>query len=146
MGGKHVHLVDQVHLEAAPAGCVLHVFQQFAGVLDLGAGGGIHFDQIHEPAVVDFPAGGAFAAGCGGNAGFAIQRLGENPGDSGLAHAAGAGKQEGMVQPLLVERVGQGADHMLLADQFMEGAGPPFAGQNLIAHAATRQGGKAWPS
>ncbi len=35
--GEHVHFVDQVDLEAPTARRVLHVVQQFAGILDLGA-------------------------------------------------------------------------------------------------------------
>jgi len=97
VGRQHVHFVDQVNLEAAPIGRVLHVFQQIAGVLDLGAGRGVYLDQIHESTGVDLSAGGALAAGCGGNSGLAIQRLGENPGDGGLAHSARASKQKSVV-------------------------------------------------
>ena len=139
--------VDQIDLEPAPAGRVLHVFQQLAGVLDLGAGGGVHLDQVYKTTGVDFPAGGAFAAGMGGNADFTVERLGENAGDGGLAHPTGAGEQKGVVQALLIEGVGQGANHVFLAGQFVEGARPPLARQNLIAHAPLqREVGAATPA
>jgi hypothetical protein len=126
--------VDEIHLETPTTGRVLHVFQQFAGFIDLGAGGGVYFDQIHEAPGVDLQAGGTLTAGRGRYADFAVQRFGENPGDGCFADSTGAGEQEGVVQALPVEGVGQGANDMLLTDQFMERARPPFAGQNLVAH------------
>ncbi len=139
VGGQHVYLINQVHLEPAPAGSILHVFQQVARIFDLGSRRGVHFQQIHETAFIDFPASGALTAGRGGNAGFTIQRLGENPRQRGFAHAASAGKQKGMMQSLPVERVGQRPHDGLLTDQLVKGSGPPFAGQNLIAHAAIQR-------
>ena len=136
-------LIDQVHLEATPARRVLHVLQQLAGILNLGAGGGIDLDQVHEAAGVDFPTGGALPARRGGHTDLAVQRLGENPGDGGFAHPARTGEQKSVMQPLPVERVSQRTDHMLLADQFVKGAGAPFAGQNLIAHEAPPMATKA---
>src|SRR5690606_27744088 len=43
---EHVHFVDQVDLVAAARGGVLHVVEQLAGVVDLGARGGVDFDQV----------------------------------------------------------------------------------------------------
>ncbi len=54
MAGEHVHFVDQVDLEASAAWRVLHVVEQFAGVLDLGAARGVDLDQVDETAFVDF--------------------------------------------------------------------------------------------
>ena len=45
---EHVHFVDEVHLVAAAGGRVLHVVEQLARVIDLGARGGIDFDEIDE--------------------------------------------------------------------------------------------------
>jgi len=73
VGGKHVHFVDQVHLEATAIGSVLHVFEQFASVLDLGTGSGVHLDQVHKPAGVDFLASSALTTGRGGHSNLAVQ-------------------------------------------------------------------------
>jgi hypothetical protein len=58
-----VHLVDEVHLVAAAGRRVLHVVEQLARIVDLGARRRIDLDQVDEAAFVDFPASGANAAG-----------------------------------------------------------------------------------
>jgi len=65
---------------------------------------------------------------------LAIQRLGKDARDAGLAHATGAGKQKGVVQAVVVQRVDQRLEHMLLADQFTKCAWAPFSRQDLVAH------------
>jgi hypothetical protein len=62
MAGEHVHFVDQVDLEAPAARCVLHVVEQLAGILDLGAAGGVDLDQVDEAAFIDLAAHRALAA------------------------------------------------------------------------------------
>jgi hypothetical protein len=132
--GEHVHFVDEVDLVAAAAGRVLHVLQQLAGLVHLGARGGVHLDQVHEAAGVDLGAGGADAAGLGGDALVAVEGLGQDAGDGGLAHAAGAGEQVGVVQAVVVQGVHQGAQHVLLPHHFMEIARAPLARQYLVTH------------
>src|SRR6185312_14026553 len=56
---EHVYLVDQVHLVAATGGRVLHVVEELAGVIDLGAGGGVDLDEIEETPGIDLAAAGA---------------------------------------------------------------------------------------
>ena len=129
-----MHLVDEVDLVAAARRRVLHVVEQVTRVLDLGARSGVHFDQVDETPVVDVATGRADAAGRGRDALLAIQRLGKNPGNGGLADAARAGEQVGMVQPVVVQRVHQGAQHVFLAHQVGEQAGAPLAGKRLITH------------
>jgi hypothetical protein len=124
---QHVHLVDEVHLVASAARCVLHVVEQFTRVIDLGARGRIHFDEIDETTLVDLPACGAHAAGIRAHAGFAVQRFGEYARHRGFADSAGAGKQEGVMDFAAVERVAQGAQHMLLPHHFGEALGAPLA-------------------
>ena len=55
--GQHVHFVDQVDLEAPTGRCVLHVFQQLAGVFNLGAAGGVDLDQVNKTPLVNFQTG-----------------------------------------------------------------------------------------
>ncbi|KPX97188.1 Uncharacterized protein ALO63_05623 [Pseudomonas amygdali pv. mori] len=132
--GEHVHFVDQVDLEATATWRVLHVIQQFARVFDLGAAGGVDLDQVDETAFIDLFAHRASATGRGGDAGLAVQALGDDPRDSGLADASRAGEQIGMVQALAVQRVDQGLQHMSLADHFAERARTPFTCKDLITH------------
>ena len=54
-------------------------------------------------------------------------------GDRGLANAAGTGKQKGVMQPIVVERVHQRPDNMLLTHELGKRAGAPLARKNLVA-------------
>lgn len=137
VGRQHVHFVDQVDLEAPTAWGVLHIIEQFAGILDLGPAGGVDLDQVDETAFVDFPAHRTGAAWRRGDAGFTVQALGNDPGDRGLAHAPGTGEQVGMVQALVVQGVDQSLEHMGLADHFAERARTPFTCKDLITHRKT---------
>ena len=91
---EHVHFVDEIDLVAAARGRVLHVVQQLARVIDLGARGGVHLDQIDEAPGIDLAARRAFPAGLGAHALLAVQALREDSRDGRLADAARAGEQE----------------------------------------------------
>ena len=129
-----MHFVDQIDLEAPTARRILHVVEQLTGVFDLGAAGGVHFDQVDETALIDLPTHRTGATRRGADAGFTVQALGDDSRDGGLAHAASAGEQIGMVQTLAVQGVDQGFEHMGLADHFAERARTPFTCKNLITH------------
>ena len=131
---QHVHLVDEIHLEASTTGCVLHILEQFAGIFYLGAGRGVDFDQVDETTFADLAAGAALATRGRSNAGFAIKAAGEDTCDGGLADSTGTGEQVGVVQALVVECIDQRLQHMALPHQFAESARTPFACQNLITH------------
>ena len=124
---QHVHLIDDVYLEAPAGRRVQRAFQQFAHVVHLGVRGGIQFDQIDKTTAIDLLACATFATRCGGDTGRAIQRLGKDTRNGGFAHPACAGEQISMMQPVLGERVAQRPDDMLLPRQLREGFRTPFA-------------------
>ena len=126
--------VDDVDLEAPAARRVHRVLEELAHLVDLGVGCGIDFDQVDEAARVDFHAGRALPAGAGADARLAIEAFREDPGEGRLAHTAGPGKKIRVMQALLIERVAQRLDHVLLSDQRLERAGTPLAGENLVRH------------
>jgi hypothetical protein len=132
--GQHVHLIDQVHLEASPRWCVLGVLDHLAHVVDTGVAGRIDFQQVHETTFVHRRADRTLAAGVGGLTTFAVQRLGENARNRGLADTAGAGEQVGVVHAAGIQRIGERAHHMFLPDQLGEFAGAPLACEYLIGH------------
>ena len=75
--------------------------------------------------------------GCGGRparavGADAIERAGDDPRGRRLADAAHPGQDEGMGDAAGGDRVRQGADHRLLADQLGEGLRPVFAGEHAI--------------
>src|SRR5690606_19045921 len=88
---------------------------------------------------IDGEAGLALAAGVGAGALLAVQALGEDAGDGGLAHAAGAGEEVGVVDAARLERIAQGPDHVFLAHQFGEPPGAPLAVEDEVGHAAIVQ-------
>ena len=137
---QHVHFVDQVHLVLATGRAVLRVLDHLAHVVDAGVARRIDLQQVEEPAGIDIDADRAHAAWLGADAALAVEALGEDPRDGGLADPARSGEQEGVVDPPAVERMGQCADHVLLADELGEALGPPFAGEDLIGHWAIPAG------
>src|SRR5205807_6464648 len=121
-------------LVAAAGRRVLHVVEQLAGIVDLGARGGIDFQQIDATPGVNLAAARAFAAGLGGYAGFAVQTLRQDTGDGRLADAARAGEQERMVHAPGLERIDQRTPDVLLPDQLGKFLRAPFARQRGVAH------------
>ena len=87
--------------------------------------------QIDETARIDLDACRAFAARLGSNASFAVKRLGDNARQRRLADTARASEQVGMMQALLLERIGQRPHRVLLPDQFGKSLGPPLACEYL---------------
>ncbi len=133
--GQHMHFVDDEYLEAPARRRIDRVVLQFAHVVDAGVGGSVDLDQVDEAAAVDLGAGGANAAWGGSDAGLAVERLGKNARERGLAHAARAGEQIGMVQPLLLQRMGERAHHVFLPHQGGEITRAPLAREDLVTHA-----------
>ena len=104
-GGEHVHLVDKVHLEPPLDRGKGDIVQQFPGLIDPGAGGSVHLQQVDEPAFVNLPTGGALATRSGADTRFTVQGLGENAGQGGLTDPAGTGEEIGVVEAILIQRI-----------------------------------------
>ena len=122
--GQHVRLVEDVDLPAAAGRCVGDPLAQVADVVDGAIGGGVHLDHVDRGAGGDRHAGLAFAAGGDGRAAaLAVERAGEDLRHRGLPRPPRADEQVGVVDLALLDRVAQGADHMLLADDLVERAG-----------------------
>jgi len=115
-----VHLVNQVNLVATTGRCVLHVIQQLAGILHLGTGGRIHFNQDNKAAFLDLGTGRALATGLGGDTLFTVETAGQNTGNGGFADTTGTGEQVGMVQAFVIEGIDQGFEHVPLSGHFLE--------------------------
>jgi hypothetical protein len=137
--GEHVHFVDHVDLEARIRWRVNRLLQQLRHFIDAAIGGGIHFDVVNKAAGINCRAGFADAAWLGGDTTIAIgtatiERLGQNPRQSGFTDATRTGKQIGMMQSLLLQRMGQRPHDVFLPDQRFEAAGAVFTGEDLIGH------------
>ena len=101
--------------------------------------GGVEFGVVDMAAGIDVAAVVADAAGLVGHPALpvradAVQALGQDARDRGLAHATRPREEVGVVQPLLRQRIGQRLHDVLLAHQFLETVGAVLAGENLVAH------------
>ena len=129
---EHVDLVDHVDLVATRDRRIDNLLEQLRHFLDAAIGGGIHFDIVGKPALLDRDAGAALPAGPRADAGFAVERPRQDARNRGLANAARAGKKISMVQPSGVERVAECANHMFLADERLEISRSPGSGERLM--------------
>ncbi len=129
-----VDLVDHHHLVAVPGRAVLEALGQLAHLLHLGVGGGVHLDDVEVGALGDLAAGQALVAGVGGGTLLAVERLGQDAGDAGLAHAADAREEVRLGDPPLGEGVAERGDDRLLSDDAGEILGSPLAGEDLVGH------------
>ena len=61
--GEHMHLVNQIDPKAPPTRRIGHFIQQFPGIFNTGARGGIYFQQVGEAPSINIAAIGAFTTG-----------------------------------------------------------------------------------
>ena len=132
--GKHVDFVNQIDLVAAARWRVLGVVNHLAHVVHTSVRRRINLQQVHEAAFVHLLAGGAFSAGIGADAGIAVEALGNDARQCGLAHAARAGQQNRRMQLVHRQCMRQRLDHVRLAQHVLKTAWPVFAGESEITH------------
>ena len=130
---EHVDLVDVEDAELALDRRVLDLGEDaLVDVLDLVVRGAVDLDHVERRAAGDGPAGGALPAGVRGGAVLAVEGLGEDAGEGGLAGAAGAGEEVGLRDAALLDRGAQRADDVVLPDDLLEGLRAPFAGDDFV--------------
>ena len=135
---QHVHFVDDVDLVPRRDRAIAHALGQVTDIVDTGARGGVHLDDIDMAVLGDGPAMNAFAAGryrrrTGPVGADAIERAGDDPCRRGFADPAHTRQDESLRDAALGDRVRQGADHRLLPDHLGKGLRPVFAGEDAIA-------------
>ena len=130
--GKLMGFVDDVDLEAVACGPVAQVFDNCAGVVDFAVGGAVDFNHVERATLANFDTGRAFAARVGGRPFFAVEAAGQDTRGGGFADAADAGEEKGMRDPAALQGLAERASDVLLADQFGEAIGAPFARQHQM--------------
>ena len=125
---EHVHFVDDVDLEAARRRRVQRIFQQLAHVVDLGIGGGVELDRSTKRPPSISQQAPHFPQGVDGDPSLAVKRLRDDAGERRFSDAARTGEEIGVVQPLLVERIGERPHHVLLPHELAKAPGAPFTG------------------
>src|SRR5690606_38928801 len=119
-GGEHVDFVDQVNLEASAGRRILDVLQQLAHILHFSAGGRVNFNQVDKTPFGDYTTSAAGAAGLGRNTRFTVKTFGKDTGNGGLTNPPRPGKQVGMVQTVLIQRIDQRLQNVFLPDHFQK--------------------------
>ncbi len=124
--GDHVGLVDDVDLVPAVHGVEERALAQRTGILDQTVARGVHLDDVDRPgpAAGQVAARPALAARGGRGPLLAVEAAGQDAGRRGLAAAARAGEQVGVVDPVVGQRALQGHRHMVLPDDLGEGVWP----------------------
>ena len=148
--GELVRLVDHEDLVAAHAGLVGSPLDQLACLVDAAVGRRVELDVVDEAVGIDLGAGLALAAGlrrdaAGAVGTGAVQALGQDARDRGLADAARAGEQVRVVQAAAGQRVAQRTHHVFLSDHLAEMARPVLARENHRPHAPILRGALTCP-
>ena len=126
-------LVDDVDLALQLGRLVAHAVAQLADVVDAVVRGAVDLVVVDRGAVGDGDARRALAAG-DADALLAAERLGEHARRGGLAHAARAAEEEGVVHAAACERILQRAGDVLLADDLGERLRPGLPRQHEVGH------------
>ena len=132
--GESMNLVDDHHLVAVAGGAVFEALCELSYLFDLGIGGGIHLDHIEIGSGRDLGAGSAVVARVCGGPVLAIERLGQNPRDTGLADTPNAREQIGLRDSSFLESVAQCRYSGFLADDAGEILRAPLACEYLVGH------------
>ena len=127
---EHVDFVDDEDLVARRRRGELHGFAQVADIVHACVRGGVHLDYVERCSGHDLAAVVALVAGMRGGVGRrgAVERLGEDAGECGLAYAARPHEEVGVGDALRLDGVGERLGDVLLAEDVGELLRPPFAG------------------
>ena len=120
---EHVRLVEDVDLAPPADGGVGDALAQVADVVDGVVGGRVHLDHVQRGGARDRQARLAFPAGVDRAAARAVQAGGEDLCHRGLARAARADEQVGVVDLVPFHGMAQRPHHGLLPDHLGECAG-----------------------
>ena len=132
--GKHVYLINDVHLVPAVCRSKFYRFPQVTDFINASIGSRIYLEHIHRGSRIDFQACFALIAGIGRRPLLTVQCLGKDFCRTGLAGAPGTGKKIGMPHLAGIDGIGQGSAHMLLPHQFIKTARPPLPIKCHISH------------
>ncbi len=124
--GHHVGLIDDVDLVLALHRREERLLAQVAGVVDAAVGGRVDLDHVDRAGAVacQVAAAVALTARIRDRGLLAVESTREDPRGGGLATAAWAGEEVGVVDPVVGEGGSQRCRHVLLSDDVGERLGP----------------------
>ena len=130
--GDLVRLVEDVDLAPELAGRIRQSLAQVADVVDAAVAGGIDLDQVEGRPLADRDAGRAGVAGVAVLQVGAVDGLGQDPGERGLAGPARPDEQDRVADALGSDGVAERLDDGFLADDLAEGLGAPATIERLM--------------
>lgn len=132
--GEHVDFVDDVDFELRGGGRELARLAQLAHLLDAVVARAVDLQHVERAALGDFHAARIVHIKVGERTAGAVERLGEDARERGLARAARTAEQVGVRDAAGCDGIGQRARDMLLTDNVREALRAVFAGDDLIRH------------
>ena len=139
LGREHVDFVDDVDLLLEHRGLVTHRFGELANRIDAAVGCAVHLLIIGRAPVLDTHARFARAARRAIGRDQAVECLADDTSHRGLAAAARAAEQEGVVHAAADERVRERSCDVVLTDDFGKCRRAVFTGEYEIGHVVTKQ-------
>ena len=136
-GGEHVNFIDDIDFEFSPGGSVGDAIAQFFDFVDAAVGGAVDLEDIEAAALFDFFTNIVVGVEVGFWALGAVKGFGKDAGGGGFTDAAGTDEKKGVGEPTLGDGVGEGADDVVLADEFGKGARAVFARKDEVTHKGT---------
>ena len=133
--GQHVHLVDVVNFEFPLHRRVVDGVAQRTHFVDTVVGSTVDLDNIERCSFGNLQANWVVRIEVDLGPARTIQCFRKNPRRRGLARATRADKKIGMRQTILLNRIAQGSDHMILPQDIVKCRRTIFSRKNLIAHA-----------
>ena len=127
-----VGLVEDVHLPPQVAGRIRESLAQLADLVDAAVRGGVDLEDVERRPFADGDAGVACVARVAVLQVRAVDGLGEDPRERGLAGAARPDEQDRVRDPVGADRVAQRLDDRFLADDLAERLGAPASVQRLV--------------
>ena len=137
LGGEHVNFVDDIDFEFSAGGSIGDAIAQFFDFVNAAIGGAVDFENVEATALFDFFANIVVGVEVGFGALGAVEGFGEDAGGGGFTDATGTNKKKGVGETTLGDGVGEGADDVVLADEFGKGARAVFASEDEVTHKGT---------
>lgn len=116
--GEHVDFVDDVYLILRTARKEFYLLADVSDFIDAVVAGSVNFHNIRAVALGNFPARKAFSAGLVCFRSGTIEGFCKNPGDGGFSRPPWPAEQISMGNLPACQRVLQGPDDVILADDF----------------------------
>lgn len=132
--GEHVDFVDDIDFKFSAGGGVGNAVAEFFDAFDSAIGSAIDLENVEAATFLDLFADIVVGVEIGFGALGAVEGFGEDAGGGGFADAAGADEKKGVGEAAFGDGVGEGADDVVLADEFGKGARAVFASEDEVTH------------